>query len=85
LGSGIWIGGRSQAFEVLYKYSPYQHVDKGANIRGAVVTGDSDTQCAAARAENGGADAGSTASERPILLRTTPKRALGGIAGEQAS
>jgi len=47
-------------FEVLYKYSPYQHVDKGAKYPAVLfVTGDSDTRVAPLHArKNGGADAG---------------------------
>jgi prolyl oligopeptidase len=65
----------AKQFEVLYKYSPYQHVDKGAKYPAVLfVTGDSDTRVAPLHARKMAAlMQASTSSERPILLRYDTK------------
>ena len=65
----------AKQFEVLYKYSPYQHVDKGAKYPAVLfVTGDSDTRVAPLHARKMAAlMQASTSSDRPILLRYDTK------------
>src|SRR5437660_12920292 len=65
----------AKQFEVLYKYSPYQHVDKGAKYPAALfVTGDADTRVDPLHARKMAALLqASTASDRPILLHYDTK------------
>ena len=62
-------------FEVLYKYSPYQHVKAGVKYPAVLFdTGDSDTRVAPLHARKMAAlMQASTGSERPILLRYDTK------------
>jgi prolyl oligopeptidase len=62
-------------FEVIYKYSPYQHVKKGVKYPAVLfVTGDSDTRVAPLHARKMTALVqASTGSGRPVLLRYDTK------------
>jgi len=62
-------------FEVLYKYSPYQHVEKGVKYPAVMfVSGDSDTRVAPLHARKMAALVqASTGSDRPVLLRYDTK------------
>ena len=62
-------------FEVLRKYSPYHHVQKGVKYPAVIfVTGDSDTRVAPLHARKMAALVqASTASGRPVLLRYETK------------
>jgi len=61
----------AKQFQVIYKYSPYQHVKKGVKYPAILfVTGDSDTRVAPLHARKMAALVqASTASDRPVLLR----------------
>ncbi len=61
----------AKQFQVIYKYSPYQHVKKGVKYPAVMfVTGDSDTRVAPLHARKMAAlMQASTGSSRPILLR----------------
>ena len=61
----------AKQFEVIYKYSPYQHVKKGVKYPAVMfVTGDSDTRVAPLHARKMAALVqASTGSDRPVLLR----------------
>jgi prolyl oligopeptidase len=65
----------SKQFEVIYKYSPYQHVKKGVKYPAVLfVTGDSDTRVAPLHARKMTALVqASTGSDRPVLLRYDTK------------
>jgi prolyl oligopeptidase len=65
----------AKEFEVLYKYSPYQHVKKGEKYPAALfVTGDSDTRVAPLHARKMTALVqASTGSDRPVMLRYDTK------------
>ncbi|MCU1273538.1 MAG: Prolyl oligopeptidase [Bryobacterales bacterium] len=65
----------AKQFEMLYKYSPYQHVQKGVKYPAVLfVTGDSDTRVAPLHARKMTAlMQASTGSDRPILLRYDTK------------
>jgi prolyl oligopeptidase len=65
----------SKQFEVIYKYSPYQHVKKGVKYPAVLfVTGDSDTRVAPLYARKMTALVqASTGSDRPVLLRYDTK------------
>ena len=65
----------AKQFEVLHKYSPYQHVQKGVKYPAVLfVTGDSDTRVAPLHARKMTAlMQASTGSNRPILLRYDTK------------
>ena len=61
----------AKQFQVIYKYSPYQHVRKGVKYPAVMfVTGDSDTRVAPLHARKMAALVqASTGSDRPVLLR----------------
>jgi len=61
----------AKQFQVIYKYSPYQHVKKGVKYPAVMfVTGDSDTRVAPLHARKMAALVqASTGSDRPVLLR----------------
>lgn len=61
----------AKQFQVIYKYSPYQHAKKGVKYPAVIfVTGDSDTRVAPLHARKMAAlMQGLTGSNRPILLR----------------
>jgi prolyl oligopeptidase len=65
----------AKQFEVLYKYSPYHHVQKGVQYPAVLfVTGDSDTRVAPLHARKMTALVqASTGSDRPVLLRYDTK------------
>jgi len=65
----------ARQFEVLYKYSPYQHVRPGVKYPAVLfVTGDSDTRVAPLHARKMAAlMQASTGSDRPVLLRYDTK------------
>jgi prolyl oligopeptidase len=61
----------AKQFQVIYKYSPYQHVKKGVKYPAVMfITGDSDTRVAPLHARKMAALVqASTGSDRPVLLR----------------
>ncbi len=65
----------AKQFQVIYKYSPYQHVKKGVKYPAVLfVTGDSDTRVAPLHARKMTALVqASTGSNRPVLLRYDTK------------
>jgi prolyl oligopeptidase len=65
----------AKQFEVLYKYSPYQHVKQGVKYPAVLfVTGDSDTRVAPLHARKMAAlMQASAGSDRPVLLRYDTK------------
>lgn len=65
----------AKQFQVIYKYSPYQHVKKDVKYPAVLfVTGDSDTRVAPLHARKMTALVqASTASDRPVLLRYDTK------------
>ena len=65
----------ARQFQVLYKYSPYQHVEKGAKYPAVIfVTGDFDTRVAPLHARKMAAlMQAATGSGRPVVLRYETK------------